>query len=218
VRRSSTCWTRGTWHRRRSSRRWSHRSVRRCRPSCGATPSNPVPWSMRRHEATSSARNETMNRLSTHVWAHAAVGMDRCRRGHDRCAGRDRPRLPVRGPGRRPGPLRLRHESFVTVFAVAGDQLIEPAAGDVVCFAHLLDALALDEHGVDNIASQIHAHSPWSCPLCLATGIRDLLKPDTPSPTRCPKHNVWPGRTPLRVSGRSGTFVLSFRPCGPALR
>ena len=79
---------------------------------------------------------------------------------------------------------RLRLHAFVAQLPVTSDQLIQPAAGDVVGFADVVDAAALDQHGVDDIASQIHAHGPpWSCPLCLATRIRDLLKPDTATST-----------------------------------
>ena len=75
-------------------------------------------------------------------------------------------------------------EAFVAFVAVAGEEFVEPAAGDAVGVSDFADAAAFDEHGVDDVASQVHAHGPpWSCPGCLATCVRDLLKPDTPSPT-----------------------------------
>ena len=114
--------------------------------------------------------------------------MDRVRAGVDAEVGEllaqrddlflDRGRHPRR---RRARPLRHGPEPVVAELAVAADQLIQPAAGNVVGFAHVGDAAPLDQHRVDDIASQIHAHSPsCSCPACLATGVRDLMKPDTP--------------------------------------
>jgi hypothetical protein len=68
--------------------------------------------------------------------------------------------------------------------------------------ADLLDGFAFDQHGVDDIASQIHAHGPpWSCPLCLATGIRDLLKPDTSERARSAGHSVADAAGPARLTG-----------------
>src|SRR5438477_9096266 len=41
------------------------------------------------------------------------------------------------------------------------------------------DTASLHQNCIDDVSSEIHAHTPSWCPLCLATGVRDLLKPDT---------------------------------------
>lgn len=78
----------------------------------------------------------------------------------------------------------MGYKPGLALFPVAGEELIEPAPRDVVGRRDLGDAAALHEHGVDDVASQIHAHtsSSW-CPLCLATCVRDVLKSDTSVPT-----------------------------------
>ena len=90
--------------------------------------------------------------------------------------------------GRRgPGPARLGLEALLALGPVTGQQLVQPTAGHPVGGSDLRHAATLHQDCIDDVASEIHAHTSMVCPLCLATGVRDVLNSDTTPSADAPR-------------------------------